>query len=117
MACQFTTESGAAPAGGCPADRSALLPKAVGQGFLVREDLREVSSLWGGVMSPAGSPPVRPITGRPWLAPSSFPRRLIGSPHGSLPLAGRRRAGWPTPTAFSTLATAPGGGSAIPGPQ
>jgi hypothetical protein len=45
-----------------------------------------------GVMSPKGSTPVRPITGRPSLAPSSFTRSPVGSPRGSLSLAGGLRA-------------------------
>jgi hypothetical protein len=36
--------------------------------------------------------PIRPITDRPSLAPSSFTRSPVGSPCGSLSLAGGRRA-------------------------
>ena len=47
-------------------------------------------------MSPGGSTPIRPITDRHSLAPSSLTRRLVGSPYGSLSrqdvLRGRRRA-------------------------
>ena len=48
-------------------------------------------------MLPGGSTPIRPITGRRSLAPSSFTRRLIGSSYESLSrvaeaTAGRRRA-------------------------
>src|SRR3954470_19573033 len=43
-------------------------------------------------MSPAGSTPIRPITGRPSLAPSSPTRRPVSSPCGLLSLAGGRRA-------------------------
>src|SRR5437899_7997328 len=43
-------------------------------------------------MSPAGSTPIRPITGRPSLAPSSLTRRPIGAPRGVLSRTGRRRA-------------------------
>ena len=39
-----------------------------------------------------GSTPVRPITGRPSLPPSSFTRRPVGSPYGRPTLAGGRRA-------------------------
>jgi hypothetical protein len=39
-----------------------------------------------------GSTPVRPVTGRPSLPPSSFTRRPVGSPHGGPTLAGGRRA-------------------------
>src|SRR5262245_16169246 len=92
MECQSVARPGAAPAGHWPADRSALLPGSVGQGSLVTEDPREVSALSGGMMSPGGSTPIRPVTGRRWLAPSSSTRRLMGSPHGSLSLSGRRRA-------------------------
>ena len=55
----------------------------------VRRHPREVSSLSRGVMS---STPIRPITGRPSLPPSSFTRRPIGSPCGWPTLAGGRRA-------------------------
>src|SRR5262249_35025673 len=47
-------------------------------------------------MSPGGSTSIRPITGRPSLAPSSLTRRPVGWPCGLLPagVAGRggRRA-------------------------
>ena len=43
-------------------------------------------------MLPGGSTPIRPITDRPSLAPSSFTRRPIGFSCESLSLAGRRRA-------------------------
>jgi hypothetical protein len=39
-----------------------------------------------------GSTPVRPVTGRPSLPPSSFTRRPVGSPYGGPTLAGGRRA-------------------------
>src|SRR3954454_9408063 len=42
---------------------------------------------WGPVATP-----IRPITDRPSLAPSSFTRNPIGSPCGSLSLAGGLRA-------------------------
>src|SRR5207248_10805623 len=48
----------------------------------------EVCPLSRGVMSPGGSTPVRPATGRPSLVPSSFTRSPIGSPYGLLSLAG-----------------------------
>jgi hypothetical protein len=38
------------------------------------------------------STPIRPITGRPSLPPSSFTRRPVGSPYGGPTLAGGRRA-------------------------
>ena len=38
------------------------------------------------------STPIRPVTGRPSLPPSSFTRRPIGSPYGRPTLAGGRRA-------------------------
>jgi hypothetical protein len=45
---------------------------------------------WSDVAT--GSTPVRPITGRPSLPPSSFTRRPVGSPCGRPTLAGGRRA-------------------------
>jgi hypothetical protein len=75
-----------------PADISALLPNAGWLSSPVRPHQREVGPLARGVMSPHGSTPIRPITGRPSLAPSSFTRRPIGSPYGPLSLTGRRRA-------------------------
>ena len=56
------------------------------------EDWREVCALAGGVMSPGGSTPIRLITRRPWLAPSSSTRSPMGRPHGMLSLAGGLRA-------------------------
>ena len=38
------------------------------------------------------STPIRPVTGRPSLPPSSFTRRPVGSPYGWSTLAGGRRA-------------------------
>ena len=75
-----------------PADIAALLPNAGWLSPHVRPHQREVCSLAGGVMSPHGSTPGRPITGRPSLAPSSFTRRLISSPCETPSLTGRRRA-------------------------
>src|SRR4051794_22063724 len=43
----------------------------------VRRHPREVSPLSRGVISPKGSTPIRPITGRPSLLPSSSTRRPI----------------------------------------
>src|SRR5262245_57029271 len=43
-------------------------------------------------MSPEGSTPIRPITGRHSLPPSSFTRSPIGSSYDSLSLAGGLRA-------------------------
>jgi hypothetical protein len=86
-----TTEpSEAAPARALrSADISALLPQVGLPTFHVRQHQREVSrlSLRGDVTTP-----IRPITDRPSLAPSSFTRRPIGSPYGPLSLLGRRRA-------------------------
>jgi hypothetical protein len=42
---------------------------------------------WGDVATP-----IRSVTDRPWLPPSSFTRSPIGSPCGSLSLAGKLRA-------------------------
>jgi hypothetical protein len=57
----------------------------------VTKDQREVSTLssWGQDTAAA---PIRSITERPLLFPSSFTRRLIGFSCESLSLAGRRRA-------------------------
>jgi hypothetical protein len=80
---------GAAPAGVAARDRSALPPELVGRGSLVTGDPREVCPLSGGVMSPGGSTPIRPVTGRHSLAPPSFTRRPMGSSCESLSPAGR----------------------------
>ena len=53
------------------------------------EDPREVGPLSGGVISPGGSTPIRPVSDRHSLPPSSFTRRPVGSPCGSLSPAGR----------------------------
>jgi hypothetical protein len=45
------------------------------------EDPREVGSLSRGVMLPVGATPIRPITGRPSLAPVSFTRCVVRSPY------------------------------------
>src|SRR5438132_14282416 len=78
MACQPEATSGAAPASACAADISACLPESVGQDSLVTKDQREVCTLAGGVMLTDDATPIRPITGRPSLAPSSLTRRPIG---------------------------------------
>ena len=91
MECQ-SVASGAAPAGVAAADISACLPQSVGQGSLVTEDQREVSPLSGRVMSPGDSTPIRPITDRLSLAPSSFTRRPSAPLAGRFPLRGGRRA-------------------------
>lgn len=46
------------------------------------KDLMEVGPLSRGVMSPIGSIPVRPITERLSLSPSSLTRNPINSPYG-----------------------------------
>jgi hypothetical protein len=56
-----------------------LLPNAGWLSSHVRPHQREVCPLAGGVMSPRGSTPIRPIAGRPSLAPSSFTRCPIRS--------------------------------------
>jgi len=58
----------------------------------VRRHLGEVCSLSGGVMSPGGSTPIQPITGRHLLSPRSSTRSPIGSSYDSLSLAGGLRA-------------------------
>ena len=80
---------GAAPAGVAARVLSALLPESVGQGSLVTEDPEEVGALSGGVMSPDGSTPIRPVTGRRWLSPPSFTRRPVGASRESLSPEGR----------------------------
>jgi len=52
----------------------------------------EVRLLSQGVLLPRGATPIRAITARPSLAPSSCTRRPIGLPCGVLSLAGGRRA-------------------------
>ena len=66
-----------------PADISALLPNAGWLSCPVRPHQREVCSLAGRVMSPSGSTPIRPITGWPSLAPSSFTRCPVRSSYDS----------------------------------
>jgi hypothetical protein len=66
-----------------PADISALLPNASWLSCHVRPHQREVSPFARGVMLPVGATPIRPITGRPSLAPSSFTRCPMRSPCGS----------------------------------
>src|SRR5262249_61597138 len=58
--------------------RHLLAPSSGSPGFLVTKDPREVGPLSRGVISPKGSTPIRPITGRPSLPPSSSTRRPIG---------------------------------------
>ena len=59
---------------------------------LVRRHQREVGPLSRGVISPEGSTPIRPATGRPSLPPSSSTRRPLGSPYGGPTPKGGRRA-------------------------
>jgi hypothetical protein len=49
----------------------------------------EVCPLSRGVILPDSATPIRPITGRLSLSPSSFTRTPIGSPCGSLSQSGR----------------------------
>jgi hypothetical protein len=77
----------------------------------------EVGPLSGGVMSPCGSTPIRPITGRRSLPPSSFTRRPIGSSCESLSLAGRA-SGLPRSADVPRWVGSPlsaGGASSAPG--
>jgi hypothetical protein len=71
----------AAPASIAACDLSASPPEVCWPGSLVTPDQREVSPLLrrGDVATP-----IRPITGRPSLSPSSFTRCPVGSPCGSL---------------------------------
>ena len=66
-----------------------LSPEVGWPGSLVTEHPREVSPLSRGGMSSEGSTPIRPITGRHSLPPSSSPRCLIGVPLQSAFPAGR----------------------------
>jgi hypothetical protein len=79
----LSPRSGAAPASVAAADRSASLPEVCLPGSLVMPDQREVCRLspWGDVATP-----IRPITGRHSLPPSSFTCCPVGSPCGSLSL-------------------------------
>src|SRR5438105_4755254 len=89
MECQSSATSGAAPASVAAADISALLLESVGQDSLVMKDQREVCRL-----SPRGdlATPIRSITDRPSLPPSSLTRRPFGFSCESLSRMGRRRA-------------------------
>ena len=65
---------------------SSALPPVVGwPNSLVMRDPMEVCPLSRGVMSLRRATPIRPITGRPSLSPSSSTRRPIGAPCGCLP--------------------------------
>jgi hypothetical protein len=83
---------GAAPDRVAPADISASPPESVGHGSLVTEDHREVGPLSRGVMSPGGSTPVRPATGRPFACSRILypPRRQVAS---RLPFRGHQPPG------------------------
>src|SRR3954468_21844146 len=71
-----------------------------------------------------GSTPVRPVTGRPSLPPSSFTRRPVGSPHGGPTRAGGRRAyhvasqesSWVRPRLYAGGTPSAPGDIATPGP-
>ena len=58
----------------------------------MRRHQREVGPLSRGVISPEGSTPIRPATGRPSLPPSSSTRRPLGPPYGGPTPKGGRRA-------------------------
>jgi hypothetical protein len=66
-----------------------LCPDVGNSGFLVGKDRMEVCPLSRGVILPGSATPIRPITGRLSLSPSSFTRTPIGSPYGSLSQSGR----------------------------
>jgi hypothetical protein len=70
---------------------TSAFPRAGWSSSLVTEDPREVSPLARGVMSSDGSTPIRPVTGRRSLAPSSHARLCIGRPCGSPTPKGQRR--------------------------
>jgi hypothetical protein len=75
----------------CPR-QIGFAPRAGWLSVPVRQHPGEVGPLSRGVISPRGSTPIRPVTGRPSLPPPSFTRRPIGSPRGWPTLAGGRRA-------------------------
>jgi len=116
---------GAAPTGVAARDRSALPPESVGRGSLVRGDPGEVGALSGGVMSPDGSTPVRPVTGRHSLAPPSFTRRPVGASREALSPMGRATGlprfvdvpGWVGPPFFAGGAASAPGELGAPGPD
>jgi hypothetical protein len=91
----------------------------------VRGDPGEVGAVSGGVMSPLGSTPVRPITGRRSLPPPSFTRRPMGDPRGSLSPMGRTTGlprsvdvpGWVGPPLFAGGAASAPGELEAPGPD
>jgi hypothetical protein len=68
---------------------------------LVMQDQMDVSPLSRGVMLPVGATPIYPITGWRSLLPSSPARTSIGSPCGSLSLAGDVR-GYHVPSQSQT---------------
>jgi hypothetical protein len=74
--------TGAAPASVAAADRSASPPEACWPGSLVTPDQREVGPLSRGVMLPTGATPIRAITARHSLPPSSSTRCPVGLPCG-----------------------------------
>ena len=76
--------SGTAPASVAAADISASPPEVCWPGSLVTPDQREVCTLSRGVMLPGGSTPIRTITARRSLSPSSFTRCPVGAPCGAL---------------------------------
>jgi hypothetical protein len=86
----------------------------------VHRHQREVSPLSRGVTFS----PVRPVTGRHSLSPSSFTRRPIGSPCGSLSRVGGRRAyhvasrkpAWVRPRLYAGGAASAPGEFGAPGP-
>jgi hypothetical protein len=91
----------------------------------VTEDPREVGPLSGGVMSPGGSTPIRPITGRRSLPPPSFTRRPVGASRESLSPMGRATGlprsvdvpGWGGPPLFAGGAASAPGEFGAPGPD
>ena len=56
------------------------------------KDQTEVCPLSREMMSPGSSTPIRPVTGRRSLPPSSCTRSPIGGPYGTLSLTGALRA-------------------------
>src|SRR5262249_59143445 len=88
---------GAAPASGTACDISAALPEVGWPGSLGTPDQREVGPLSRGVIGSCGATPLRTITARPSLPPSSSTGCPVGAPRGVLspPPWCTRRGGQP----------------------
>jgi len=78
----MSPQLGAAPASVAACDISASLPKVCWPGSLVTPDRREVGPLSRGVILSCDATPVRTITARPSLPPSSSTCCPVGAPCG-----------------------------------